>query len=141
VSKAYLQGRPRDAAPGKRPWRVRAYSPGPGFPRGRVVFKDAETGKLATRTPDDGHTLEELFDLVERALGQNVALARTPGARDLTALADRYLEWLRGQGRDPDYITRRRCSRPSTQPAPAPPGSTPSAGPSRWSSRASEGYG
>jgi hypothetical protein len=108
MSKAYLQGRPRDAAPGKRPWRVRAYSPGPGFPRGRVVFKDAETGKLATRTPDDGQTLEQLFDLVERALSQNVALARNVGSRDLTALADRYLEWLRGQSRDPDYINNRR---------------------------------
>lgn len=108
MSKAYLQGRPRDAAPGKRPWRVRAYSPGPGFPRGRVVFKDAETGKLVTRTPDDGQDLEQLFDLVERALGQNVALARTSGTRDLTALSDRYLDWLRGQGRDPDYINNRR---------------------------------
>jgi hypothetical protein len=94
VSKSYLQGRPRDAAPGKRPWRVRAYSPGPGFPRGRVVFKDAETGKLATRTPDDGQTLEQLFDLVERALGQNVTLARTSNARDLTALLDAALDAL-----------------------------------------------
>lgn len=72
------------------------------------MFKDAETHKLVTRTPDDGQTLEQLFDLVERALGQNVALARTAGTRGLTALADRYLEWLRDQGRDPDYINNRR---------------------------------
>ena len=107
MSKAYLQGRPRDAAPGKRPWRVRAYSPGlASHEDGRL--QRAETGRLATRTPDDGQTLEQLFDLVERALGQNVALTRTSNARDLNALSDRYLEWLRGQGRDPDYIDNRR---------------------------------
>lgn len=48
---------------------MRAYTSGPGFPRGLVIFKDAETGKLATRTPTTGRqALEQLFDLVERAL-------------------------------------------------------------------------
>lgn len=108
--KAYLTGRPRDGGDGRKPWRVRAYAPSPGFPRGRVVWKDTTTGKPATRTPREHETLADVFDEVERGLGRAVALGGRASSRErnLWALAERHYANLAADGRDPDYIYGRR---------------------------------
>lgn len=106
-------GRPRASATGGRPWRVRAYAPTAGAPFGRVVFRDPTSGRPTSRVPVDGQDLDELFESVERALDQQVALSPATTApdgtavvrRDIRALGELYLTRLATLGRDPGYIS------------------------------------
>jgi hypothetical protein len=108
-------GRERISASGKK-WRVRSYTATDGAPYGRVVYLVPTTGKPTSAVPKLGQTLDEVFDQVERALTQNVALGTTvdadgkpdPGRRDIGALSQMYLDDLRSQLLDDDYIANRR---------------------------------
>ena len=116
AARAVRTGRERRTQSGKT-WRVRAYAPTSGAPYGRVIFTHPATGKPTSSVPEDGQTLDEKFDQVEKWLDQNVAIGThveddaQPGTRkrrDINALGDLYLDWLAKKGRDPDYIANRR---------------------------------
>jgi hypothetical protein len=61
------------------------------------------TGRLTSAAPKDGQALDELFDQVESALTQKVAMGTTfdgdgepdPGRRDVRALSEMYLDYRR----------------------------------------------
>ena len=97
-------------------WRVRSYAPTDGAPYGRVVYLSPTTGEPTSKVPEDGQTLDTVFDQVERALTQKVAMGTgTDGngkpdvcRRDLRALSEMYLDYLRSKGRDDDYIANRK---------------------------------
>ncbi|GAA1970990.1 hypothetical protein GCM10009798_34710 [Nocardioides panacihumi] len=105
-------GKPRPSTSG-RAWRVRAYAPTPGAPNGRVSYRNPETGKQTNQVPAAGETLDTLFDNVERALDQRLALAPTKdddGAivvRNLTNLGEIYLQSLRDKKRSEAYLANR----------------------------------
>jgi hypothetical protein len=116
AARAVRTGRERQTESGKR-WRVRGYEPTAGAPYGRVVFIHPETGKPTSSVPEDGQTLDEKFDQIEKWLDHNVAIGThvaddsQPGTRkrrDMNALGDLYLDWLAARGRDPDYIANRK---------------------------------
>lgn len=107
-------GKPRPSASG-RAWRVRAYAPTPGALKGRVTFRDPETGRPTRRTPEDGVSLDELFDTIERHFDQRVALAThvadgngNKTRRTMEALGALYLQKLADLGRDREYIRNRK---------------------------------
>lgn len=113
-------GKKRPTGNGNRTWQVRAYAPTPGAPHGRVVYRRPGTTTQTSSVPVEGQTLDELFDVVERALDQGVALGTplaaaaegapaVPARRDMRALGALYLHHLeRTLKRDPDYIANRR---------------------------------
>jgi hypothetical protein len=118
AARAVRSGRERLTESGKR-WRVRAYEPTAGAPYGRVVFIHPDTGKPTSSVPEEGQTLDEKFDQIEKWLDQNVAIGThveedgqpsTRKRRDMNALGDLYIDWLTSKGCDPDYIaTGRAC--------------------------------
>jgi hypothetical protein len=73
AARAIRIGIERTGGAGKK-WRVRSYEPADGAPHGRVVYIMPTTGKPISAVPEVGKTLDELFDQVERALTQKVAL-------------------------------------------------------------------
>lgn len=100
-----------------RTWRVRSYGPTPTAPRGRVVYINPATCRLTSKAPPVGASLDEMFDQVERHLDQKVAMGTPvdeggrvdPGRRrDLNALSQMYLDYLRLRARDQSYIANRR---------------------------------
>jgi integrase len=101
----YLVGKPRPG--GQRPWRVTAYAPTTAHPHGRVRYKDPDSGTWAFRVPDPSveRPLTTLFETVERAFDARVALGRG-GGRTMQALADRYIGWLRSEGRADSYLQK-----------------------------------
>jgi integrase len=109
-------GAARTSASG-RTWRVRSYGPTPTSPRGRVVYINPATCRLTSNVPPLGVSLDEMFDQVERHLDQKVALGTVvdeggrvdPGRRrDLNALSQMYLDYLRLRARDQSYVANRR---------------------------------
>jgi len=115
-ARAVRTGRERQTESGKR-WRVRADERTAGAPYGRVVCIHPDTGKATSSVPEDGQTLDEKFDQIEKWLGQNVAIGThveddaQPGTRkrrDINALSDLYLDWLIAKGHDRGYIANRK---------------------------------
>jgi integrase len=109
-------GTARTSASG-RTWRVRSYGPTPTAPRGRVVYINPATARLTSNAPPAGASLDDMFDQVERHLDQNVAMGTPVGEggrvdpgrrRDLNALSQMYLDYLRLRARDQGYIANRR---------------------------------
>jgi len=115
AARAVRIGMERTSSAGKKS-RVRSYGPTFGAPHGRVAWTMPSTGKPTSAVPKVGETLDELFDQVERALTQKVAMGTTvggdgkpdPGRRDLRALSEMYLDYLDAKGRDDDYIANRK---------------------------------
>ncbi len=115
AARAIRIGIERTSGAGKK-WRVRSYDPTDGAPHGRVVFIMPTTGRPTSAVPEVGQTLDELFDQVERALTQKVAMGTTvdgdgkpdPGRRDIRALSEMYLDHLGLHDRDDDYIANRK---------------------------------
>jgi hypothetical protein len=109
-------GKQRQTAGGTQ-WRVRAYGPTPGAPRGRVTFRKPD-GKTTSRIPKI-LDLEALFEKIEDDLDQGrdvdagssdpagAPAAEEPTLRDINALGVRYLAWLTAKDRDRDYIKNR----------------------------------
>lgn len=108
-------GKPRPTGTG-RTWQVRAYKPTDGAPHGRVVYRRPGSDKPTSAVPADGQTVDELFDQIEKALDQQVAIGSTVSSseggsstrRDMSALGDLYIAWLEKLQRNPDYINNRR---------------------------------
>lgn len=81
-------------------YRVRAYAPTPGAANGRVSWRYPDTGKQTSSVPREGQSLDDLFDFIEKALDQRVALGPTRDEegqstrRDIGALGLLYLDWL-----------------------------------------------
>ena len=106
-------GRERPTGAG-RTWRVRAYEPTETNPHGRVVYRNPQTGRATSAVPEDGQTLDEVFEQVEKALDQQVAMSVTRDetgqsvVRNVRALGDVYLDSLRRLKRDDAYIRNRR---------------------------------
>ena len=73
AARAVRTGRERRTESG-RSWRIRAYAATAGAPYGRVVFIHPDTGKPTSGVPEEGQTLDEKFDQIERWLDQNVAI-------------------------------------------------------------------
>jgi hypothetical protein len=115
AARATRIGVERTSGAGKK-WRVRSYAPTDGTLYGRVVYLSQTTGKSTSKVPEDGQTLDTVFDQVERALTQRVAMGTgtdgngQPDAcrRDICALSEMYLDYLRSKGRDDDYIANRK---------------------------------
>jgi hypothetical protein len=108
ATKKPRHGKERPSGPGRKSWRVAAYYPSASKPFGLVRYKDPEKAHLppekqwTSRVPEDGVTVDELFDRVERNLDRNVAVGHTTAAgqqRTMRALRARYIEWLESQGR------------------------------------------
>lgn len=87
----YQQGRLRPG--GQRPWRVTAYVPDATYPYGRVRFK-LPSGAWTQRVPRPGQTVDDVFEEVEKGLGDVNLTHKAPVRRDIDALADRYDEWM-----------------------------------------------
>jgi hypothetical protein len=115
AARAIRIGVERTSGAGKK-WRVRSYAPTDGAPYGRVVYVSPTTGKPTSKVPEDGQTLDTVFDQVERALTQKVAMGTGTNGngkpdvcrRDLRAVSEMYLDYLRSKGRDDDYIANRK---------------------------------
>jgi len=90
AARAIRIGVERTSGAGKK-WRVRSYAPTDSAPYGRVVYVKPTTGRPTSAVPTEGQTLDELFDQVESALTQKVAMGTTvdgdgkpdPGRRDV----------------------------------------------------------
>lgn len=80
--------------------------PGPGYGYWRVKYKDTE-GSWRTVQVARGDDPDAFFAKVEARLDHQVVTGsrRDEAARDMRALADRYLEWL--AGKDVDYVSNR----------------------------------
>ncbi len=100
-------GKPRPTASGGT-WRVRAYSPTPTEPNGRVTYRRPETGTPTSARPEPGQSLDTLFDQIERALDQSVATGPDKD-RSIITLGGIYLDYLTARNRSPNYIDGRRC--------------------------------
>jgi hypothetical protein len=124
AARAVRTGRERRTESG-RLWRVRAYAKTSGAPYGRVVFTHPAIGKPTSSVPEDGQTLDEKFDQVEKWLDQNVAIGShvaddsQPGTRkrrDMNARCDLYLDFLAAPGlraglhRQPEELAQRACA-------------------------------
>jgi hypothetical protein len=88
AARAVRSGRERQTESGKR-WRVRAYEPTAGAPYVRVVFIHPDTGKPTSGVPEDGQSLDEKFDQIEKwlAAGHPQALRHQRPRRPLPRLA------------------------------------------------------
>jgi integrase len=110
---AFRTGKPRTTANGKA-WRVRAYQPTTGAPHGRVIYWRPDGDMPTSSVPEVGETLDELFERIERALDVHVSppherIAPGTARRDIKALGELYLEWLRNRDCSPEYVRNRAC--------------------------------
>ncbi len=106
-------GKPRPTSTGST-YKVRAYGPTATNPHGRVSYRNPETDRPTSAVPAEGQSLDDLFDQIEGALDQNVALGATTKAasgetvvRNIRNLADLYIQQLRDDTLDLDYISGR----------------------------------
>jgi integrase len=93
-------------------WRVRAYSPTPGAPHGRVVYRRPGAANFTSAVPRNGQSLDDVFEQIEGYFNAQVALPSSRSTADeprtITALGALYLARLAAQNRDPAYIANRR---------------------------------
>lgn len=76
------------------------------YPYPRVAFKDPGTGRWEHRAIPAGEDPEEYLRKLDRALDRSVVVEPSAAKTTMKQLKVRYLDWLRSQGKDDNYVDK-----------------------------------